>query len=77
MKYKIDQGYKANANASTFGLITLLMFGFAAVAQSQELGTVKSKAFSESHLCVKFVPRLCQQFSENQLHTSNPKILIQ
>ena len=77
MKYRIDPRYRANGNSFTFGLITLLMLGFAAVAQSEGLVTGKPNTFSDSLVCVEFVPGLCQQISEIQTQTSNPQFLIQ
>ncbi|MFT5210819.1 MAG: hypothetical protein ACI9CE_002550 [Flavobacterium sp.] len=77
MKYNIDQEYKANANAFTCGIITLLMLGFAAFAQSQELKTNNMSTITESPLCVEFVPSLCQQLNEIHTQTFNPLFLIQ
>jgi len=77
MKYNIDQEYKANANAFTCGLITLLMLGFAALAQSQEPETNNTGSFTESPLCMEFVPSLCQQITKVQTQVSNPLFLIQ
>lgn len=75
MKYKIERDYTANANRFTFGLITLVMLGFGAVAQSEELQI--NSASTQSTICQSVAPSLCYHLEQMQSQANHPLFLIQ
>jgi len=78
MKYKINRSYKQNANRFTFGLITLVMLGFGAVAQSEESKIGKPQtSISSWSICQSIAPSLCDQLDQVQAQANHPLFLIQ
>jgi len=75
MKYKIKRDYTANSNRFTFGLIILVMLGFGAVAQSDELQA--KRASTQSTISQTIVPSLCNSLDRVQVAVKQPLFLMQ